>query len=164
MFRTAPVTEPNASIDALTQTAADAVPADLIPLSHLALDLAEPAIGWAACLAERGISVQVDDVGRLSVSRADARRLFAERAEVEARQREVMERNEQRAIEADRAFRAGLPAGVPWYQMPDGVLPVHALTAAAAAERPRRTSVLQDALAHGETVMHILEPATFEDE
>jgi len=44
------------------------------------------------------------------------------------------------------------------------VLPVQALTAAAAAERPRRTSVLQDALAGGETVMHLLEPATFEDE
>jgi hypothetical protein len=40
-----------------------------VPLSHLELDLPAPTIGWAAGLAERGISVQVDDVGRLSVSR-----------------------------------------------------------------------------------------------
>lgn len=138
---------------------------ELIPLSVLELDLPAPTIGWAAGLAERGIAVVIDDIGRLAVSRADARALFEEKRAAEVRQREAMERNERAAIEADRQWRAQLHPGVPWHRMPDpGLLPVLAMTAAAAAERPRRTSVLQDALAHGETVMHILEPASFEDE
>jgi hypothetical protein len=60
MFRTTPVTEP---------TRDDVVPADVIPLSHLALDLPEPhSVGWPAHLAERGIAVVEDDIGRPATS------------------------------------------------------------------------------------------------
>jgi hypothetical protein len=50
-----------------------------VPLSVLELDLPAPTIGWAAGLAERGIEVVLDDLGRLAVSRANARRLFEEK-------------------------------------------------------------------------------------
>ena len=62
-------------------------PADLlVPLSVLALDLSAPSVGgWPAYLAGRGIEVVADDLGRDSITRADARRLFTERREAEAR-------------------------------------------------------------------------------
>jgi hypothetical protein len=125
-----------------------------------------PRGDWATELAARGTQVLTDDVGRSAISRADARQLFDERRESEARKREVMERQEQAAIQADQQFRARLHPGIPWYQVPDGVLPVQAMTQAARDAQPKRRSVLQDALAGGETVMHILEPqpAFFEDE
>jgi hypothetical protein len=42
----------------------------MIPISHLNLDLDEPVGGWEATLAERGVEVDVDDLGRPSVPRA----------------------------------------------------------------------------------------------
>jgi hypothetical protein len=83
---------------------------ETIPLSHLELDLPAPAgVGWSAYLADRGIAVVLDDVGRLAIARADAKRLFSERAEGAARAREVAERHERQAVEADRQWRAALP-------------------------------------------------------
>jgi hypothetical protein len=112
-----------------------------IPLSVLSLDIEEPTCGWAADLARRGISVTLDDLGRLSVSRADARRLFEEKRAAEQKAREVAQRNEREAIEADRAWRATLNKGLPWYALPDGVSYGQAVAeaeAAEAAEQPRR--------------------------
>jgi hypothetical protein len=51
----------------------------------LELDLLAPGEGWAAYLDSCSIPVVKDDLGRLATSRADARRLFAEGREVEAR-------------------------------------------------------------------------------
>jgi hypothetical protein len=157
MFRTAPAAEPPVVID----------PADdPIPITHLALDLPEPATGWLVDLERRGIEVMVDDIGRRSVPRDVARMLLAEQAEAEVRRREVVARNEQRAVEADRLRRASIWRGLPAVDLPVGVSASDAMLSAARAERPKRTSVLQDALAGGETVMHILEPqsAFLEDE
>jgi hypothetical protein len=50
----------------------------LIPLSVLALDLAAPATGWSPFLTVRNIAIVSDDVGRDSITRADARTLIAE--------------------------------------------------------------------------------------
>jgi hypothetical protein len=116
MFRNAvPAAEPD--------TPAVTVPTpELVPLSVLALDLPAPEIGgWGPFLSDRHIEIVVDDVGRLSISRGDARLLFAERREAEARQREVMARIEQQAVEADRRWRASLPVGIPANLIPDGV-------------------------------------------
>ena len=58
----------------------------LVPLSVLSLDLGEaPAEGWAAHLINRGVVVELDDVGRPAVSRGDARLLIVERREAEER-------------------------------------------------------------------------------
>ena len=132
-----------------------------IPLSILELDLAAPTLGWAAGLAEKGVDIVTDDLGRLCVGRADARRLFDEQRENEARAREVMARNEAAAIEKDRQRRAQLPKGLAWYDVPVGLSPAMAMIASDPDrdKRPRRTSVLQDALSNsGGTTMHILEP------
>lgn len=86
------------------------------------------------------------DIGRLSISRGNARRLFDERREAEARKAEMRAESEKRAVEADRQWRSQLPRGVPWYEVPDGVLPVVAMTAADRAAQPRRLSPLQEAL------------------
>ena len=48
------------------------------PLSHLELDLPAPVEGWAVFLAGRGVEVTLDDIGRMSVSRGDARQLLIE--------------------------------------------------------------------------------------
>jgi hypothetical protein len=131
-------------------------PSDLIPLSHLELDLPAPTTGWLIELDRRGIEVVVDDVGRKSISRADARLLLDEQRENEARAREVAERNERQAIEADRQRRAQLSPGVPWYEIPADLLPVQAMTAAARDESPRRRNPLLDFIdnPHGGAVFH----------
>jgi hypothetical protein len=134
-------------------------PGEPVPLSVLELDLPAPTIGWAAGLAEKGIRTVLDDLGRLCVSRGDARRLFEEHREAESRKREMAARQEQLAVEADRAFRAQLSPGIPWYQLPDGVSFAQAAAAAEAEAHPRRTPTRGEWL-FGETdtmVFHSLE-------
>ena len=80
---------------------------ELIPISHLSLDLSEPIVGWAASLSERGIELLEDDIGRKAISREDARTLMAE-----AREREAREREDQRRRRSERAD-SKVPAGVP---------------------------------------------------
>jgi hypothetical protein len=135
-----------------------------IPLSVLALDLAgAPVDGWTVWLAERGISIALDDIGRPSIARADAKRLLDEKRQAEIRRQDLAARNEAAAIERDQAFRAQLPAGIPWYQMPDGVLPVQAMTQAAKDAQPRRTPSRNEWL-FGETDTMVYHEFPAEDE
>jgi hypothetical protein len=126
-------------------------PEELIPLSVLALDLPAPA-DWSAFLADRGVHIVLDDLGRSAVSRADARRLFDERRENEARNREAMERREAQLIQQDRLRRASLPTGIPAVMVPDGLRPAEAMMLAGESSAPRAMSVreqlLQRELAH----------------
>jgi hypothetical protein len=133
-------------------------PPELIPLSVLALDLAEPAEGWSAFLADRGISITIDDIGRASISRSDARRLFDERREAEARGREMAAERERQMIEQDRLWRSQLPHGLPWYEIPDGVLPVVAMTQADRDAQPRRRSMLEESLSGSSLTFHPIVP------
>jgi hypothetical protein len=130
MFNKATVAEPVPDVE---------VPPDVIPVSHLSLDLDEPPIGWVAYLTGRGVAVVEDDLGRPSIPRAAAKMLFDEHRADEVRKAEMRAECEKRAVEADREWRAQMPRGVPWYEIPDGVLPVVALTAADRAAQPRRT-------------------------
>jgi hypothetical protein len=150
MFRsTAPDTEPAPVV----------VSDELIPLSVLALDLPEPpAGGWHAYLTGRGIAIIVDDVGRRSISRADARQLLDEQREAEARAREVAARQEQQAIEADQRFRAQLNRGTPWYEIPAGVSPAEAWAAAEKAAQPKRKTLLEESLAGEAMTFHSIGP------
>jgi hypothetical protein len=130
MFRTVPVAEPTDDVE---------VPADLIPITHLGLDLPEPPVGgWVAYLTGRGIEVVTDDIGRLSISRADAKQLFDEHHQNELRKREMAAQLEAQAIERDQEFRAGLNKGIPWHHLPDGVTAAEAMAAADRETRPRR--------------------------
>ena len=80
MFRPAPVAQPADDV---------IVPAELIPLSHVVLDLDAPAVGWDAYLTGRGILIVRDHIRRKAISSADARQLFDEQREAEARRRDV---------------------------------------------------------------------------
>jgi hypothetical protein len=127
----------------------------LIPLSVLQLDLLAPSIGgWNHYLAEWGIKVVNDDLGRDCIARGDARRLFEEKWAAEEKAREVAARNEQRAIELDQQRRAQIWKGVPASAMPLGALPASVMLQTAKDARPKRTSVLEDALDGGGLVMH----------
>jgi hypothetical protein len=83
-------------------------PTDLVPLSALAAEgfgwdgplVATPLAAIVALTAQLGGEVVLDDLGRRCASRETARRLFAERAALEVRQREVQERR-------DAQFAAG---------------------------------------------------------
>ena len=157
MFRsTVTVTEP-APVDVID-------PASFIPLSHLELDMPAPTSGWLIELDRRGIAVVSVDVGRLAVSRDDARQLLSEhrvqQEADEARRRAVREKQERKAVEADRAFRAALPKGLPWYEMPDGVSPAEAWRAAELAAQPKRTSVLEETLSNSGTMVYHPLPST----
>jgi hypothetical protein len=134
------------STDAATAapTHGDVDPAELIPLSHLALDLDQPSVGWAAYITGRGIEVVVDDIGRPSVSRSDARQLFDERREAEARQAAKREAAEREAIERDQQFRSQLWTGVSADYLPADVAPAAA----------KRLTPLQEALSNSGTLTY----------
>ena len=111
----------------------------LLPLSILALDLDAPAGGWQHYLAEANIAIVTDDIGRDCIARGDAKRLFEEKRAAEQKAREIAAANERAAIERDRQFRAALPKGKAWYEVPPGVHPATALLAEVKAAQPRRT-------------------------
>jgi hypothetical protein len=135
-----------------------------VPLLQLALDLAAPVEGWAASLTGRNIEIVEDDLGRDCINRADARHLFAERREAEARKREVVERNERQAIERDRQWLAQLWGGVPADHLPPGVAPAAVMLQADKDSRPRRLTPLQEALSNTEgLIYHSLAPTPDED-
>jgi hypothetical protein len=112
-----------------------------VPLSHLELELPSPVEGWHAFLAAKGIRVVGDDLGRDAVARHDAARLFGEKREHEVRQ-------------AALRRLAQIWKGVPADAMPPGASPASVMLQATKDSRPKRTSVLQDALDGGGTVMH----------
>jgi hypothetical protein len=118
----------------------------------LSLDLEPSTAGWRADLAARGVAIRLDDVGRESITREAARRLFVERREAAERAREAAERHEAE-LEAQRV--ASLPRGLPADRIPEGLSPAMAMIAAGEDDRPRRrTSVLEDALARGGATYH----------
>jgi hypothetical protein len=138
---------------------------ELIPLSILELDLPAPGNGWAAGLAEHGIAIVLDDLGRASIPRAAARHLFEARRAAEAKARKISQRREEQAVEADRRWRASLPRGQRWWELPDGVHPATAMLQQAKDAEPKRRSLLEDAFAGTPSAMYVDEPRpAFEDE
>jgi hypothetical protein len=87
MFRSNALPSPLADADVVEHPAND-----LVPLSHLALDLDVPPVGWDVYLSDRGIGIVSDDLGRRSVSRAAARELILKKQAAESHAREVMAR------------------------------------------------------------------------
>src|SRR5215213_2300160 len=142
MFRAAAASAPGEEV----------APSSLVPLSVLRLEM-DPGPDWSAYLAERDVPVLTDAVGRDSVLSSDARTLLAEYRETVAAEREAAARKrealEREAEERDRAMRAQLWGGLSAEHLPVGVSPAAAMLQAAADERPKRTSVLQEALANG---------------
>ena len=146
------------------RTAAPAVEAPVVfrdespvPLSHLQLDLGEPVEGWRPFLADRHIEIVTDDLGRLSVARDDARRLFDEHRTDEVRKAEVRAAAEKRAVEADQRWRASLPSGVPAGALPPGMSyaeAVHQASLDSLTYQPRRTSVVEDLLSNDGITFH----------
>jgi hypothetical protein len=134
-----------------------------VPLSVLALDLAVPVEGWPLFLGARAIAIIPDDLRRDCVSRGDALRLLDEKREQELRQAALRRLAEHEAVEADERRRAQIWKGVPASALPDGVSPVQVMTAAIRDQRPKRTSVLEEALSNsGGLTYHPLPPT--EDE
>jgi hypothetical protein len=122
------------------------MPADPVPLTHLSLDLPAPLTGWAAELRRRGIPVELDDIGRPSISRAAARDLFTEQRESEARRARLQREADQRAAEAAQAQPA---AGIPASVIPEGVSAAQYLMLSDPDRHSkRRQSVLEHALSH----------------
>jgi hypothetical protein len=126
----------------------------LIPLSVLELDLAAPPLGWNVYLAGRGIAVVDDDIGRPAVARADARMLIAEQREAEARGREKAAELERQAVEQDRLRQAQIWVGIPADLLPADVHPATVMLQAVQDARPRRQSMLQEALAGESLTFH----------
>jgi hypothetical protein len=141
MFRNTTTTEP--APDVMEQPAEQPV-----PLSVLQLDLPAPSIdGWDTYLAGKGIEIMLDDLGRPAISRDDARMLLTEKREDEIRRREWAARQEQQAVERDRAFRAALPKGTHWTDVPDGVSAAQLWVQAEKDAKPKRRTPLEAALA-----------------
>jgi hypothetical protein len=130
-------------------------PPELIPLSVVALDLLPAPADWSAFLADRGIEIVLDDIGRAAITRADARRLFDERREAQAKAREMRAAAEKRAVEQDQQFRAQLGTGIPASVL-SGMSYAEAMHAAeldSQQYRPR-ASVIADALDNSGMTFH----------
>jgi hypothetical protein len=145
MFKASvPVVEP--APDAVDHPA---VPTEPVPLSVLELDLPAPTTGWLIELDRRNIEIVLDDLGRTSIARADAKMLLHEQRENERRQREAAEARDRAAVEADKAWRSQLSRGVSWLDMPPGVAPAAAMLAVDEDSRVSvREQLLQQELAH----------------
>jgi hypothetical protein len=111
---------------------------DLIPLTHVGLELGVPAEGWPSFLGRRGIRFVSDRIGRDAISAGDAQRLLAERRADELRRRAVLKVQDAEAEEKDRAWRAALPKGLPWWAL-DGMSLAEAAAVHEAAAHPSRT-------------------------
>ena len=138
MFRTAPDAHGHQHPDVK-------VPADLVPLSHLGLDLPAPAEGWATFLGRRAIAIVPDALGRDAIGHDAARRLLDEKREAELRARALRVLAEQEAVERDQQRRASLGQGV---KVPDGLSYAEAVMQAeldSQTYRPR-ASVVADVL------------------
>jgi hypothetical protein len=139
----------------------EVAPSSLVPLSVLRLEM-DPGGDWSAYLAERDVPVLTDAVGRDSVLSSDARALLAEYRTRVAAEREAAARRhellELRLVEQDRLRRAQIWQGLPAEHLPEGVAPAAAMLQAAADSRPRRTSVLEEALAGGGITFHPIGP------
>jgi hypothetical protein len=125
-----------------------------VPLSVLALDLAEPAEGWPNFLGRRAIKIIPDDLRRDCVSRGDALRLLDEKRESDLRQAALRRMAEQQAVEDDARRRAQIWQGVRASALPPGAAPAAVMLQAAKDAAPKRRTVLQDALDGGESVYH----------
>jgi hypothetical protein len=124
----------------------------LIPITTLALDLGEaPVEGWAAHLINRGVVVELDDVGRPAVSRGDARLLIVERREAEERKARQRKLAEAKAVADDQLRRASIWTGAPAVE---GVSASALMLQADKDAQPKRRSVLQEALAGSETLTY----------
>jgi hypothetical protein len=143
-----------------------AVPTEPVPLSVLELDLPAPTTGWLIELDRRGVDVVVDDIGRDSISKADARQLIAEHRDNEARKARMRAESEKRAIEADQRFRASLGVGVPASAIPHGMTYGQAIASAELDSQAyrRRASVVEDLLSNdGSLTFHSFSPTPDED-
>lgn len=130
-----------------------------IPISQLELDLSPPSTGgWHAYLAGRGIAVVSDDVGRDAIARSDARRLLAERRESEVRARELTARNDQMIELKRQTIPTGIPAELVGYAENPGRAVMLADMQAEKDSRPRRRTVVEDALDGGGIVFHPIRP------
>ena len=150
MFGTVqPDTErPASAIDPGENFVSSASSSEPVPLSQLRLDIEQPGEGWAAFLAGRGIEVVSDDIGRPSIARADARRLFAEQREHEARKAEMLRAADEAAEEYDRQRRAQIWRGVSADMLPVGATPASVMLAAAKDAQPKRRTPLEEALSN----------------
>jgi hypothetical protein len=156
MFRT--------TIPAVEPDRAEAVaPPDLVPLSVLSLDLPAPVEGWTAYLNAKDIEVVDDDLGRSAVTRSDAKRLFDEAREAEERKAQRRKLAEAQAVADDQIRRAQIWRGVPADHMPPDIAPAAVMLQASRDARPKRTSVLQEALAGSETLTYHPLPTSDED-
>jgi hypothetical protein len=127
------------------ESAPAVVPCDHpVPLSELALTLPVPSEGWPAFLAAHNVDVVSDDLGRDAVTRAAARMLIAGYHAEEERKALLRQDAERRAVEQDKARRAQLYKGIPWYEIPPGVSPALAMAQAAKDAEPRRVTPTQE--------------------
>ena len=147
MFRSVPAAE-------ITETADDVVAADLVPLSHLALDLPVPAEGWANFLGRRAIAFVPDDIGRDSIRRSDAQKLLYEKRANELRAVKLRQLAEAEAVEADQVRRASIWKGVPADDMPPGVPPAAAMLQTARDAQPKRQTPLEEAFSGSTLTYH----------
>jgi hypothetical protein len=95
--------------------------------------------------AKRMRGIRFDWAGRPTCSWTAARELLAS---LRAERARVVAKIEQQAVEADRVFRANLPAGIPAGSVPTGVSAAELLMLSDPFPAPRRQSVLEHSLEH----------------
>jgi hypothetical protein len=83
------------------------------------------------------VKIVPDNIGRDSIACGDAKRLLDAQREHELRNAARAKMREQEAIECDQQWRASLPKGTAWYDIPAGMSPAEYMTAMERENRPR---------------------------
>jgi hypothetical protein len=110
----------------------------------------------ALAQAKRMRGIRYDWAGRPTCTWSAAAELLAS---LRAEQARVLAEIERRAVEADAARRAALPAGIPVGMVPAGMSAGQLMMLSDPEhQRARRRSVVEDALAHAGTTFTPLQP------
>jgi hypothetical protein len=133
--------------------------ADLVPISHLALDLPDQS-DWPAYLAGRNIEIVEDAIGRASITAGAARMLIAEERQREQLRQDQLARIEAEVVAADELRQARIFRGIRVDEIPEGMSAAQYMMAGDPDLAPQRKSAVAEFLDGDSMVMHpIYEPA-----
>jgi hypothetical protein len=133
--------------------------ADLVPVSHLSLDLPDQS-DWHAYLAGRNIEIVPDASGRASITSGACRVLIAEARQREQLRQDQLARIEAEVVAADELRQARMFRGIRADDVPVGMTAAQYMMAGDPDLAPRRKSAVAEFLDGDSMTVHpIHEPA-----
>jgi hypothetical protein len=126
---------------------------DLVPVSHLSLDLPDQS-DWHAYLAGRNIEIVEDAIGRASITAGAARMLIAEERQREQLRQDQLARIEAEVVAADELRQARIFRGIRADDIPVGMSAAQYMMAGDPDLAPQRKSAVAEFLDGDSMTLH----------